>query len=71
MHGSCAQLVSVQDHITYIPNWMMNYIDVKDSDKVILSVADLPRGTFVRFQPLSSAFLVRMFDWNDNGTNWR
>ena len=42
----------------YLPHWMMDYLQANDGDIVTFSHVDLPKGTFVRLQPVSSAWLV-------------
>ena len=71
IHGGMAmsRLVSTHEDKVFLPRWMMEHLEVEDSADVTVTEADLPRGKFVRFQPLSSAFLVRfglvMIGWID------
>lgn len=62
IHGGLSgRLVSMMEDKVFMPQWMMEYLEIGDGNDIELVPADLQRGTFVRFQPLSSAFLVKRF----------
>jgi hypothetical protein len=57
-----SRLVSYHEDKVFLPQWMMEHLEVEDSAHVTVTEADLPSGQFVRFQPLSSAFLCIPLD---------
>lgn len=57
-HCGVLEFLPVKDPICYLPRWMMNHLFLQDGDEIhIRSIEQLPRATFVRFQPQSKLFL--------------
>ncbi len=42
----------------YLPQWMMDHLTVEPGEEVDFKHVDLPKGQFVKLQPVSSAWLV-------------
>ena len=42
----------------YLPQWMMDHLGAKEGEEMKFEHVELPKGKFVRLQPVSSAWLV-------------
>ncbi len=42
----------------YLPQWMVDHLGVGEGEEVEFRHVELPKGQFVRLQPVSSAWLV-------------
>lgn len=57
-HCGVLEFLPMKEPICYLPGWMMNHLLLQDGDQIhIQSIEQLPRATFVRFQPQSKLFL--------------
>ena len=57
-HCGVLEFVPNNEPVCYLPQWMMNYLRLEDGDEIhVQSIEQLPRATFVRFQPQSKTFL--------------
>lgn len=57
-HCGVLEFLPNKEPICYLPQWMMNYLLLEDGDEIhVQSIEQLPRATFVRFQPQSKTFL--------------
>lgn len=41
-----------------LPRWMMEHLGASEGEEMTFDHVDLPQGTFVKLQPVSSAWLV-------------
>mmetsp|Transcript_2461 Transcript_2461/g.2745 ORF Transcript_2461/g.2745 Transcript_2461/m.2745 type:complete len:281 (+) Transcript_2461:41-883(+) len=48
---------TAEEGTAYVPLWMMNNIQLDVNDYVKISTRELPRATFIKFQPQSTSFL--------------
>ena len=60
VYAGVLEFTSPDPNAAYVPQWMMDYLGVKDGEEVLFEHVDLPKGEFVRLQPVSSAWLVRV-----------
>ncbi len=60
VYGGVLQFTSPSPNFAYLPQWMMEHLQVQDGDEVSFQNVDLPKGKFVRLQPVSSSWLVSL-----------
>lgn len=58
VYGGVLQFTSPAPDSAYLPQWMMEHLQVKDGEEVTFKHVDLPKGEFVQLQPVSSSWLV-------------
>ena len=58
VHAGVLEFTSPLPDNGYLPQWMMDHLGVKDGEEVDFKHVELPKGKFVRLQPVSSAWLV-------------
>ncbi|KAG0043822.1 hypothetical protein BGZ83_010999 [Gryganskiella cystojenkinii] len=55
-HGGVKEF-SAEDGLVHLPAWMMTSLSVKVGDQVAVKYADLPKGTWAKFRPISSDYM--------------
>ena len=58
VYGGVLQFTSPSPDSAYLPQWMIEHLQVQEGDEVSFEHVDLPKGQFVRLQPVSSSWLV-------------
>ncbi|KAI8391224.1 ubiquitin fusion degradation protein UFD1-domain-containing protein [Radiomyces spectabilis] len=56
LHGGVKEFSGNDADIVQLPAWMMNALDLKANDRIMIKARDLPKGTWVRLRPLSSNY---------------
>ena len=49
---------SPSPEMAYLPQWMMEHLGAGEGDEMIFEHVELPKGTLIRLQPISSTWLV-------------
>jgi len=62
VHAGVLDFTSPTSDACYLPQWMMDHLQASEGDEVLFAHVDLPKGTFVRLQPVSSAWLGIQYD---------
>ncbi len=58
VYGGVLQFTSPAPDSAYLPQWMMDHLEVQDGEEISFEHVDLPKGQFVQLQPVSSSWLV-------------
>ncbi len=58
VHAGVLEFTSSSMDHGYLPQWMVDHLGVGAGEEVEFKHVELPKGQFVRLQPVSSAWLV-------------
>ena len=58
VYGGVLEFTSPSLDSAYLPQWMMDHLQVQDGAEIAFKHVDLPKGQFVQLQPVSSSWLV-------------
>ena len=58
VYAGVLEFTSPTPEAGYLPQWMMDHLGAKEGEEIKFEHIDLPKGQFVRLQPVSSAWLV-------------
>ena len=58
VYAGVLEFTSPTPEAGYLPQWMMDHLGAKEGEEMKFEHVDLPKGQFVRLQPVSSAWLV-------------
>jgi len=56
LHCGVQEFVAEEGH-AYLPYWMMENLLLQEGERILVKIAELPKGTFVKLQPHSKTFL--------------
>lgn len=57
IHAICAFEKNANDDLIYLPQWMMEYLNVQPMDSINIKTVNLPQGKFVKLKAKSQNFL--------------
>lgn len=55
-HGGVLEF-SADEGFCFLPSWMMRNLDLREGDIITVENVTLPKGTYVKLQPVSKKFL--------------
>ena len=58
VYAGVLEFTSPSPEAAYLPQWMMDHLGAKEGQEMKFEHVELPKGQFVRLQPVSSAWLV-------------
>lgn len=64
VYAGVLEFTSPSPEAAYLPQWMMEHLGAKEGEEMMFEHVDLPKGKFVRLQPVSSAWLVSEWVWH-------
>ncbi|XP_019850911.1 PREDICTED: uncharacterized protein LOC100636770 isoform X1 [Amphimedon queenslandica] len=62
VHAGVLEFSNPTPNTAFLPQWMFDHLSVGEDHEVDFGYVDLPKGTFVQLQPVSSAWLAVPYD---------
>ena len=59
VYAGVLEFTSPSPEVAFLPQWMMDHLGANEGEEMNFAHVELPKGKFVRLQPVSSAWLVR------------